>query len=296
MVPNPDLPLGDVTGLVKRTINRPKAPEDWVFFNVPKIVSEDLWKKANTVLTDRGRGRGKHGKAIQALLRNRILCPRCGLPLVVRRDGKRNKVFYYCSRHYRKWDAKACGFRRFISAEWDEYVWICVNALLSDDTWMEKQLAGEQKTQAASAKLVEVEERKLSQIHARITRVQSGYEDGIYDTIEAKKRIKVCQEAIEMAEKAIAQRHQEDGAQGANETGIAGLKERLESIRQANLESASFEERVHILGLLDIKVYPSEDLKTIRIASRIGIESEPGEEGQNQCGKVLFAPPVLAKV
>ena len=255
------------------------------------MVSEELWKKANEVLTERGRG--KHGKAIQALLRNRIFCPRCGLPLVVRRDGDRHKVFYYCSRHYRKWDAKACGFRKFISTSWDEYTWDCVQALLSDDTWMEKQLAGEQKTQEAATRLVEVEERRLSQLHARISRVQAGYEDGIYDILEAKKRVKACQEAIEMAEKAIARRHQEDGAQGPSETGIAGLKQRLESIRQANLESASFDERVHIIGLLDIKVYPSEDLKAIRIARGKSIESGTGEEGQNQCGKVLFAPPTF---
>lgn len=76
MVPNPDRPLGDVTGQVKRTILRPKPPEDWVFYNVPKLISEDLWQKANDALTDRGRGRGKQGKVIKALLRNRLFCPR----------------------------------------------------------------------------------------------------------------------------------------------------------------------------------------------------------------------------
>lgn len=212
----------------------------------------------------------------------------------MRREGDNKKIFYYCARHYRKWDGKACGFRKFISARWDEYVWDCVHALLSDDAWMEEQLAGEQKAQEGATKLVEVEERKLNQLHSRITRVQAGYEDGIYDTMEAKKRIKVCQEAITVAETAIARRQREAGAPGASETGIASLRQRLESIRHANLESASFDERVQMLGLLDIKVYPSEDMKTVRIASRIGANPDSVNDDQGHCGKVLFAPLVVS--
>jgi len=290
MVPNPERPLGDVSGQVKRTIRRPKPSEDWVFYKVPQLVSEELWEKANAALTERGRGRGKQGKAIQALLRNRIFCPRCGLPMVVRREGDSKKIFYHCARHYRKWDGKACGFRKFISARWDDYVWDCVHALLCDDIWMEQQLAGEQKTQEVASKLVEVEERKLTQFHTRITRVQAGYEDGIYDTSEAKKRIKACQEAIAVTEKAIARRQREAGAAGASESGIASLRQRLESIRHTNLKSASFEEMVQMIGLLDIKVYPSEDLKTVRIASRIGVNPDSVDYNEKHCGKVLFAP------
>lgn len=119
-IPNPKRPLGDVTAQIRRTILRPKPEEEWVLFNVPPLVSEELWRKANDALTRRGRG--KEGKCIQALLRNRLFCPRCGKPMVVRRDGKRNEVYYHCSRHYRPWDSQACSYRRFIPGSWDETV------------------------------------------------------------------------------------------------------------------------------------------------------------------------------
>ena len=71
-VPNPHKPLGDVTGAVKRTLLRPKPDGEAVEFNVPALVSEELWQKANQTMQARGRGRGKQGKAILALLRGRI--------------------------------------------------------------------------------------------------------------------------------------------------------------------------------------------------------------------------------
>jgi hypothetical protein len=293
MVPNPARPLGDITGQVRRTILRPKPQEEWVFFNVPQLVSDDLWQKANTALTVRGRGRGKQGKAIQALLRNRIFCPRCGLPMVVRRDGDSKKVYYYCARHYRIWDAKACGFRKFISLKWDDCVWDCVYALLSDDSWIEQQLASEQGCRETTTKLIDLEQRKITQSQAKMTRVQTGYEESIFDAGEAKNRIRSYQKAISLAEEEIRKLRQRDGVQGISGSGIGALKLEMESLRHRNLESASFEDRFQLMGLLDLKVYPSEDLKTVRIKSELGLGANEmtTSNGQDNCGKVLFAPP-----
>jgi hypothetical protein len=293
MVPNPARPLGDVTGQVKRTILRAKPQEEWVFFSVPRLVSEELWQKANVALTDRGRGRGKQGKAIQALLRNRIFCPRCGLPLVVRREGDSKKIYYYCARHYRVWDGKACGFRKFISARWDEYIWDCVDALLSDDSWVEPQLAAEQDHHEAATRLIDTENRKIAHLQARIARVQAGYEEGIYEAGEAKNHIKGYQKAIALAEEEILKLQRKTVALGMNGSNIDSLKRELELLRRTNLESANFDDKLQLMVLLDIKVYPSEDLKTVRIRTGLGIDSSktiPGSE-RDYCGKVLFAPP-----
>ena len=192
MVPNPSRPLGDITAQVKRTILRPKPEEEWAYFDVPPIVSEELWQKANDALTKRGRGRGKQGKGLPALLRNRIICPRCGKPMVVRRDGKYNRVYYHCSKHYRPWDKEACTYRRFIPGTWDETTWDFVCALLSDDAWIEEQVAVERSRKDNAAKLLEAEERKVVQIQAKIAKIQEGFEAGIYSIDEAKKRISVC--------------------------------------------------------------------------------------------------------
>ncbi|MBM4461940.1 MAG: hypothetical protein FJ012_01215, partial [Chloroflexi bacterium] len=293
MVSNPARPLGDVTGQIKKTILRPKPQEEWVFFSVPKLIPEELWQKANETLTARGRGRGKQGQVIQALLRNRIFCPRCGLPMVVRREGGSKKIFYHCARHYRTWSGKACGFRKFISARWDEYIWDCVYALLSDDSWVEQQLAVEKDDGEAATRLIEVEQRKIAQLQAKITRVQAGYEEGVYDAAEAKNRINVCQKAIAVAEEEVTRLQRQAGTWGLNGSGIDAIRAQLESLRHRNLESAGFDEKLQLLGVLDIRVYPSEDLKTVRIKSGLGFAAHELTSGseQNHCGKVIFAPP-----
>lgn len=294
MVPNPNKPLGDITAQIKRTISRPKPEDEWVYFNVSTLVEEELWKRANESLTKRGRGRGKEGKKILALLRNRIYCPRCGLPLVVRRDGKHQSVFYHCKKCYQFWEGKGCGFKRFIPAVWDECIWDCVYALLNDESWIEQQLLVKPENQETTSKMIAAEERKISQLQAKITRVQAGYEDSIYSAEEAKTRIQSCRKAIDQAEQEKTRLEQQMRTSGISPSGIDSLKRELEVLRRINLESASFEDKLKIFGLLDIKVYPSEDLKTVRIGSKLGITSSnissPDNE-QNYCGKVLFAPP-----
>jgi hypothetical protein len=292
MVSNPARPLGDVTGHVKRTILRQKPKEEWVFFNVPQVVSVELWQKANTALTVRGRGRGKEGKAIQALLRSRIYCPRCGLPMVVRRDGKNHKVYYHCVRRYRIWDGNACDFRKFIPVRWDDVVWDCMYALLSDASWLEEQFTVEKDRRGTITKLIDIELRKVAQLQAKINRVQTGYEEGIYSAAEARNRINVCQHTITLAQAEITRTEHQAGSQATGSV-IEGFKHELESLRKNNLETASFEDKLQLLRLLNIRVYPSEDLKTVRIKTGLGIDSNYIASGDNQenCGKVIFEPP-----
>lgn len=82
-VPNPEKPLGDLTLGIKRTLVRPKPDSEKVTFDVPAIITEEQWVRANKNLRERGRGRGKQGRKIQALFRTRMLCPKCGKPMSV---------------------------------------------------------------------------------------------------------------------------------------------------------------------------------------------------------------------
>ncbi len=49
----------------------------------------------------------------------------------------------------------------------------------------------------------------------------------------------------------------------------------LESLRDANLENASSDEKCNLMAQLGIKVYPSEDAKVIRIASTLRFAPSP---------------------
>jgi hypothetical protein len=291
-VPNPKRPLGDVTAQIRRTISRPKPEEEWVPFNVPLLVSEEIWRKANDALTHRGRGKGKAGKHIHALLRNRLFCPRCGKPMVVRRDSHQNRVYYHCSRHYRPWDKDVCIYHRFIPGSWDEAVWDFVFALLVDNSWIEEQLAVEQNKATATTKLLDTEQRKITQIQAKIAKIQEGFEAGIYSTDEAKKRISNYQLAMTKTEQEIERLRQLAG-EGLNPTDIDILRRDLRALAERNLNEATFEERQDVISKLDVRIYPSEDLKTIRIKCRINFtcEDKANEGGAVQCGKIIFGPP-----
>ena len=123
-VPNPDRPLGDITAEVKRTLLQEKPEAEWVRYGIPALVSEELWQRAMDVIKRRGRGRGKQGKRIQALLRNRIYCPTCGNPMIVRRNGQQHRVYYHCSKYFRPWSDGPCNYRRFFPGTLDDLIWV----------------------------------------------------------------------------------------------------------------------------------------------------------------------------
>ncbi len=62
--PNPKKPLGDLTLGVKRTLLRPKPASERIYFTVPALTTQECWERANRIIKERGRGRGKQGKSV----------------------------------------------------------------------------------------------------------------------------------------------------------------------------------------------------------------------------------------
>lgn len=294
-VPNPNRPLGEPTARIQRTLLRPKPEKEWVRFQVPKLISETLWQKANAVVSQRGRGRGKEGKAIQALLRNRIFCPRCGRPMAVRRYKRQDeRTYYFCSRYFRPWADKPCSYPRFVpSTWWDDYVWDAVCALLQDDAWLERELSSNQSGDTNASKMIRLQEQKISQTRGKITRIRDGYERDLYTIEEAQRRINEHESVIAKAELEIRKLQKRIAPLQTSEADLEALKNRLSKLRAKNLDSATFEERREVIVRLGIKVYPSEDLKSVRIACGLN-EQWDGDShsgGDDGCRKVLLGPP-----
>jgi site-specific DNA recombinase len=296
-VPNPDRPLGDITAEVKRTLLRLKPRDEWVTFKVPALISEQLWQKANAGITERGRGKGKAGKSIKALLRNRIFCPRCGKPMVVRRDGRQQRVYYHCSKYFRPWADNPCSYNKFVPGTWDDLVWDCVYALLKNDVWLEQQLASEQSQDENMAKLLKLHRYKISQAQSKIARVREGFEGGIYSLDEAKQRIAECEAAIAKAEQEPKRLQTEMNRSDAGAADIEAIKRQLKALRERNLEDASFEDKLDIIAKFGIRVYPSEDLKTMRVTCGLNLQFENDGEDESavECRKVMFGSPFWTK-
>ncbi|MBI2846262.1 MAG: recombinase family protein [Chloroflexi bacterium] len=284
-VPNPKRPLGDITGAVRRTLIRAKPAGEAVSFNVPPLISEELWLRANHAVRERGRGRGKEGRAISALLRNQIFCPRCGKPLVLKRHGRTDRFYYLCSRLDHA-SQTHCSYHRFIPDSWDNAVWDCVQAMLMQDGWLEDQLSVIEKQSQGIEKLAKLERLKIVQAQTKIEKVREGFEGGLYGLDEAKSRIKAFQETIEKSER-------ETGRLAGLASGripavnIDVLRKQLKVIAEENLSKANFAEKKDIISKLGVRVYPSEDLKAMRIRCSLDFSNvDPSPFG---CGIIQFA-------
>jgi hypothetical protein len=302
-VPNPDKPMVDITAEVKRTLLRPKPKDEWVEFKVPALVSEELWQKANSTIVKRGRGRGKQGKAIQALLRNRIHCPRCGSPMVVRRAGRLNGVYYHCSRYFRSWAKNPCNYTKFISGSWDDLVWEDICSWLRTDSWVELQLTSNQLQVDNMERLIRIQELKIAQVDARITKVHEGFELGLYEVDEAKKRIEGHRVTLAKAQREIQRLREKIKESSSSPADLEALREELKVLRDRNLDGIAFEDKQDIISKLGIEVYPSEDLETMRVICQLNLgqvksheelsKSQADEECElvTKCRKVMNGRP-----
>jgi hypothetical protein len=57
------------------------------------------------------------------------------------------------------------------------------------------------------------------------------------------------------------------------------------------LRGAEFKEKRRLIELFDVKVYPSDDLKNVRVRCGAGNDEANGQGQTGECVKVLFAPP-----
>ena len=311
-VPNPNLRITDITAEIKRTRLETKPETEWVQFNVPALIDRDLWQKADHVLTERGRGRGKQGKSIQALLRGRMDCPRCEKPMVVRRAGKTHRPYYHCSAYHRPWAKTPCSYSRFVPGSWDEVVWSDVCAFLRNDRWVEEQLGSVSSPNENLAQLIRLKSFQTSQAEAKIERVRDGFENGIYTIEQARTRVTKLNGDISKLESEIDELRQRSAESPGASMNLEKLQEELLLIRDRNLSEATFDEKLEIISYLGIKVYPSEDLKSMHVFCQLNLLHDRHEdteltpsnkenhltgksEPEVECGKVSIAPPHESK-
>jgi DNA invertase Pin-like site-specific DNA recombinase len=288
-VPNPEKPLGDLTLGIRRTLIRPKPESEKVTFKVPSLITEEQWLRANNNLRERGRGRGKQGKRIQALFRTRMLCPRCGKPMsVLLRDKGSDQVYYHCRAHYCRWIKDPCTYNKFVPGTWDDEVWEEICSMLSSDAWLEQQLATELSQSADLEKLIRMEQLKISQAKLRVSKVQEGWEKGFYTPEEVQTKITEHRQAIARAESEIGRLRKQMANRSLSAIEAELLRQELKALRDQNLLEATFEQRVDLIAKLGIKILPSEDLKSRKISCRLNLGKENEEREQAGFAKVTF--------
>jgi len=293
-VPNPNKPLGDLTMQIKRTLTRQKPESDRVAFEVPALTTHELWKSANKTLRERGRGRGKQGKKIQALFRARMICPICGKPMAVmrRRNGR---IYYYCRSRYCRWLKDPCPYSSFVPGTWDEEIWQEICELLKNDLWIEQQLTVELNNSNEIEKLIRFQERNIDNYQSKIKKVEEGFEGGLYSLEEARLRKQKRLEAVNAAQMEIDTLKKQINANGFTPDCVERLRLELKNLQDRNMAEASFEERLDLVARLGIKVYPSEDLKSRRIKCGLDIRGIQKTGEQDEFAKVVFGRPCRSR-
>ena len=275
-VPNPRKPLGDITGAVKRTIRQEKPEGERVAFKVPVLVTRELWELANNNLAERGRGRGKDGKNVEALLRGRVFCPKCNRLLSVYRDSNyRHLTYYICVSRSQGWKKERCHIPSFRVNWLDNLVWDCVYSLMKQPALVEEYLSSGNDSKRVNElkKRIGSLKQQIDQVEAKIRRVHEGYESDppVYTAKEVDERIKAFRTLISRTEKEKRRLENIMEQQVAGQNTIEMLRRSLEEVRNENLEDASYKDKQELIARLGIVVYPSEDHKTVRIASKLPV-------------------------
>ena len=226
--------------------------------------------------------------------------------MVVRRNGKLNRVYYYCSKYFKKWAENPCTYSKFIPGSWDDVVWMDVCTLLRDDTWIERELKARQSTGSDVEKLIRLEEFKVTQAKAKIAKIQEGFEGGLYDLEEAKRRTASYHDAITKAADELKRLTSLGGLPVSEGFSNESFRQELRALRDSTLDGATFEEKIELVTKLRIEVYPAEDLKSMRVSCRLGhgrpaetergpadlSDSARGLEDPDGCGIVSYTPPL----
>jgi len=296
-VPNPKRPLGDITGEIKRTIRKPKPEDEHVRFSVPPLVPEALWERANHNL-DQRKGSKPKKQTIEALFRRRVFCPKCGRAMALRKDPKcPSLVYYICPGYYMRWKAQHCNIRWVRRDLLDQPVWRRVKKALSHPDLVLKQMSrfNELGHVSEAKRNLRLAEYQIAQAESGITRIQQAYENNspLYIAEEATRRI------AEYRERALkAQRRKEEleaslqkitrDAQSLEKT-----REALARLHLENVCNATFKEKVRVIEILDVKVYPSENMDHIGVTCAVNLAGLENEEKLFSCHNTNIASPKL---
>jgi hypothetical protein len=148
-------------------------------------------------------------------------------------------------------------------------------------------LSGIEKENHDADKLVKLEQQKILQTKNKITKVREGFEGGLYNLEEAKSKLNGNLDTIKKAEHEIERLSRLTGSKNPR-VDVDGLKKELEKLAQVNLDKATFAEKQNIISKLGIKVYPSEDLKTMKIRCSLDFVND-NNQASDQCVIIQFA-------
>jgi hypothetical protein len=110
----------------------------------------------------------------------------------------------------------------------------------------------------------------------------------LYSLDEAKAKVNEYQNTISKAEQEVKRLSDLIGERESN-VDIEGIREELGKLAQENLEQATFTDKREIINKLGIKVYPAEDLKSMKIRCSLSFKDSNSCYASEKCAIIQFA-------
>jgi hypothetical protein len=172
--------------------------------------------------------------------------------------------------------------------------------MLNNGAWLDQQLATELSRSTGLEKLIRLERFKSNEAKAKLTKVQEGWDNGIYTEEKVRKKVAAYREIVNKADLEIERLREQMGNRGLSPVEAGLIWREMEERRNRNLQESTFEERVDLVARLGIKILPSENLKSRKIFCRLNLVKTNNSE-REQAGfakvtlggpKVTFAKPI----
>lgn len=239
--------------------NKYNPREYWLEFEVPSIISRELWERAQTQCKANTTRSTRNVKR-EYLLRRRAKCELCGSSMncIARTPNKKTYLYYICNGHLKQVVNVTCDLPGFRVDHVDALVWEWIKSLLTQSDILEQGLTAYQKGRERYAAplrdrlvvLDDLAEDSQSQLNRLLDLYLSG--DVPREFLMDKK------DSLESTLQSLGSERQDLqaklNAQAANEADLNKLRMFAEEI-SARLEDGedSFERRMGIVELLDVQ-------------------------------------------
>ena len=275
------------TGLPLKTVAfaRPADPSTWITWEVPAIVSEDMWEAVQARSAENRRLKGGNPRTVR-MLAGRIFCPVCGAGLVCKRsDSRRAKKHpeedpvrhYACGKYLRKLintGERGCVPAHYaIAAVESDVIAILedgaqnplgvTDALTAYSEPLAEEDAGAQAQELAriEAALKELEARQAAAVKGQITGIMAGADPAAYSAVFAeiagqRQALEERRTTLAVVQSRQARRRPQD-RQDAKDTDFAHI---LADVRRVlTSPQITGEEKRDTLGTVIERVFPSKE-------------------------------------
>jgi site-specific DNA recombinase len=181
------LPKKSGRGINHSPTRQPRPREEWIAMNVPPLITEDLWQKAQERLETNRKFSSRNNRAHFYLLRSLLVCDVCGHTLTGRTWN--GNVHYHCSsRHeYRTPDVPA--HTRSVAADTIEpLVWQAVTRLLQNPALLADAWKNETPTASSSVEEQDRLQARLKTLERQWQRLLDLFQDERIEKAELSKR------------------------------------------------------------------------------------------------------------